>query len=158
MGQSLTRSLQLPDATATEALARQLVKALPRACAGLVILLEGELGAGKSTLARAMLHAMGHRGAVPSPTYTLVEPYAIGDKIVYHIDLYRISSIDELEFLGWSELDDGLRLIEWPERIPGLEDQSDLRVALGYADPGRSCRLVALSDQGERILSGMNLK
>ena len=105
----MTRSLSLPDLHATERLARLLAQALPDEVAGWTILLQGDLGAGKSTFDRAMLHELGHTGSVPSPTYTLVEPYKLPKYIVYHIDLYRIIESEELDFLGWSDLEDGLR-------------------------------------------------
>ena len=154
----MTHSVNLADEQATERLAAALARALPDDPAGLVILLQGELGAGKSTLARGLLRALGHRGAVPSPTYTLVEPYSFPESMVYHIDLYRISSVDELEFLGWSDFGDGLRLIEWPERVPGLSEQADLLIELRYAGAGRSAELSALSERGAEILAGMDLK
>jgi tRNA threonylcarbamoyladenosine biosynthesis protein TsaE len=150
--------VNLADEQATERLAAALARALPDDPAGLVILLQGELGAGKSTLARGLLRTLGHRGAVPSPTYTLVEPYSFPESMVYHIDLYRISSVDELEFLGWSDFGDGLRLIEWPERVPGLSEQADLLIELRYAGAGRSAELSALSERGAEILAGMDLK
>ncbi|MDP7041736.1 MAG: tRNA (adenosine(37)-N6)-threonylcarbamoyltransferase complex ATPase subunit type 1 TsaE, partial [Gammaproteobacteria bacterium] len=92
MGQSLTRRVTLADETATIQLGADLAGALSASPAGWLILLQGDLGAGKSTLARSMLRAFGHAGAVPSPTYTLVEPYDFRSFSVYHIDLYRISS------------------------------------------------------------------
>lgn len=149
MGQSLI----LADPEATVSLARALAAALPADAGGLTILLQGELGAGKSTFARAMLHALGHEGAVPSPTYTLVEPYDLPDYFVYHIDLYRLSNATELEFLGWSDLQDGLILVEWPERAPQLEAEGDLRIELRYEGEGRAADLTGLSDEGERILA-----
>ena len=100
MGQSLI----LPDPQATGSLARAVAAALPIDASGWAILLQGELGAGKSTFARAMLHALGYSGTVPSPTYTLVEPYVLPKYSVYHIDLYRIESADDVEYLGWSDL------------------------------------------------------
>ena len=148
----------LADEAATERLAGTLAAALPEDPAGLMILLEGELGAGKSTLARGMLRALGHAGAVPSPTYTLVEPYNFPEFSVYHIDLYRISSSDELEFLGWSDFDDGVRLIEWPERVPRLAAEADLRVTLQYDGAGRVATLAALSERGRVLLAGTDLK
>ncbi len=150
MGQSLI----LANPEATESLARELAAALPADAGGLTILLQGELGAGKSTFARAMLHALGHAGAVPSPTYTLVEPYALPGYTVYHIDLYRISYSEELEFLGWSDLQDGLSLVEWPERAPQLETEGDLRLELRYEGEGRAADLTGLSEEGKRILAG----
>ena len=151
MGQSLI----LPDAAATESLAGALAAALPAAAGGWTILLKGELGAGKSTLARAMLHALGHQGVVPSPTYTLVEPYALPDFTVYHIDLYRIESADELEYLAWSDLQDGLRLIEWPERAPQLDLQADIRVELCFEGEGRAADLTGLSERGQTVVAGV---
>lgn len=156
MGQPLILKRELPDPTATERFAQQLAAALPQDAAGWMILLQGELGAGKSSVARAMLHALGHTGTVPSPTYTLVEPYKLARYSVYHIDLYRISTSDELEFLGWSDLHDGLMLVEWPERVTGLAQDADIRVALSYAGDGREVELFALSDRGQAILSAID--
>ncbi len=142
----------LADEAATSAVAGQLLRQLPADWAGWTILLSGELGAGKSTFARALLRAAGHEGAVPSPTYTLVEPYSVPQGKVYHIDLYRIAAEEELQFLGWDELDDGLRLVEWPERVPGLTRQADLAVTLRYRDAGRELAIAALSARGQAQL------
>jgi tRNA threonylcarbamoyladenosine biosynthesis protein TsaE len=138
-------TVSLPDATATAELAARVAALLPAALSGWTILLQGDLGAGKSTFARAMLHAMGYKGAVPSPTYTLVEPYQLANNMIYHIDLYRIVDPDELEFLGWSDMQDGLRLIEWPERVPQLKDAADALLSLSYAGEGRVGELSALT-------------
>ena len=143
----------LPDERATEALARRLAAALPARTAGLTLMLQGELGAGKSTFARALIRTLGHSGAVPSPTYTLVEPYDLPGGMVYHVDLYRVSSEDELRYLGWTELDEGFRIVEWPERAPGITAQADIRVELGYADPGRRVAIDALSADGAAVVS-----
>lgn len=147
--------LQLPDEPATIALAERLGVALPADVSGWTILLEGELGAGKSTFARALIRALGHDGAVPSPTYTLVEPYQLPGKTIYHIDLYRISSEEELRYLGWSELDDGCRLVEWPDRAPGLLRDADLQVQLEYAGPGRQAELLGKSAQGQQLVASL---
>jgi tRNA threonylcarbamoyladenosine biosynthesis protein TsaE len=143
----------LPDEGATEALARRLAAALPERTAGLTLLLQGDLGAGKSTFARALIRSLGHSGAVPSPTYTLVEPYDLPGGMVYHVDLYRVSSEDELRYLGWTELDEGFRIVEWPDRAPGISAQADLRLELEYDGPGRSATSRALSAAGERIVA-----
>jgi tRNA threonylcarbamoyladenosine biosynthesis protein TsaE len=122
-----------------------------------MILLQGDLGSGKSTLARGLLHALGFEGTVPSPTYTLVEPYEIAERTVYHVDLYRISDAGELPFLGWSELREGLMLIEWPERVPALLDQADLSVGLDFSGRGRKARITARSERGaamQAVLAG----
>ena len=120
--------LFLEDEAATTALAERFRAALPKSLSGLTVLLVGELGAGKSTFARGLIRAMDHKGPVPSPTYTLVEPYHLPSGIIYHVDLYRVSSTEELRFLGWNELDDGLRLVEWPDRAPELANSADIRL------------------------------
>ena len=96
--------------------AESVLKALPDELGGWTLLLSGELGAGKSTFARALIRAAGHDGPVPSPTYTLVEPYNLSAGRFYHVDLYRVSDEEELRYLGWNELDDGFRLVEWPDQ------------------------------------------
>lgn len=145
--------LHLPDAAATNALAARLRAVLPDDVAGWTLLLEGELGAGKSTFARALIHAMGHDGEVPSPTYTLVEPYHLPAATIYHIDLYRVSDEEELRFLGWTDLEDGFRLVEWPERVPGLAETADMLLHLDYADHGRHASLRALSSRAAGLVS-----
>ena len=152
--------LDLPDVAATERLGAALVAALGKVTGGSpqgwLILLQGELGSGKSTLARSMLRAYGHKGAVPSPTYTLVEPYSFSGFSLYHIDLYRIGSATELDFLGWPDLDDGLRLVEWPERVPGLAEQADIEIALHYAGNGRRADVSALSGRGSELVAALS--
>ncbi len=145
----------LPDEAATEAFARHFLEALPGNLAGWTVLLTGELGAGKSTFARALIKAAGHDGPVPSPTYTLVEPYVLPRGNIYHIDLYRVSDEEELQYLGWTELDDGCRLVEWPDRAPGLREQADLELRLEYAGDGRQARLVGLSKRGAALVEAL---
>lgn len=142
----------LPDEAATIEFGRELLTALPDNLAGWTVLLSGELGAGKSTFARALIRAAGHDGAIPSPTYTLVEPYNLERGNIYHVDLYRVSDEEELRYLGWNELDDGCRLVEWPDRAPGLTAQADLALTLHYDGDGRVARLVGLSDRGQEIV------
>ena len=141
----------LPDEAATTAVGRELLDALPEDLAGWTLLLTGELGAGKSTLARAFIKAAGHTGAVPSPTYTLVEPYHLARGNIYHVDLYRVSGEDELRYLGWNELDDGCRIVEWPDRAPGLTGQADLAITLSYDGIGRTVEVEGLSERGKRL-------
>jgi tRNA threonylcarbamoyladenosine biosynthesis protein TsaE len=141
----------LADEAATIAFGRELLDALPEELAGWTLLLTGELGAGKSTLARAFIKAAGHTGAVPSPTYTLVEPYNLPRGYVYHVDLYRVSSEDELRYLGWNELDNGCRLVEWPDRAPGLTSQADLSLVLRYDGDGRSIEVTALTARAREV-------
>lgn len=145
----------LADAAATSRLAARFAQNLPPSVAGWCILLSGELGAGKSTFARALLAALGHAGPVPSPTYTLVEPYDTSKGSVYHIDLYRISSEEELHFLGFEELDEGLRLIEWPERVAELKALADVRILLEYEGAGRLGTLTGLSRRGADLVAAL---
>ena len=147
---------ELPDEQATIALADEIYRSLPENLAGWTVLLRGELGAGKSTFARAFIKAAGHQGAVPSPTYTLVEPYKLSAGNIYHIDLYRVSGEDELRYLGWNELDDGFRLVEWPDRAPGLTEEADLALELEYAGTARVASLLALSERGSALIQKIN--
>ncbi len=134
----------LDSATATEALGAQLAQRLRPGC---VVYLRGDLGAGKTTLARGLLHGLGHRGAVKSPTYTLVEPYQIGEWRLFHWDLYRLADPEELEYLGLRDQLDGdaVLLIEWPERGCGELPAADWDVTLDYDGEGRVCRIIAPS-------------
>ncbi len=97
-----------------------------------VVYLHGELGAGKTTLVRGVLRAMGHEGTVKSPTYTLLEPYEPEGGLVYHFDLYRVEDPTELEFIGADEILDGpgLKLIEWPQRAMTWLPRPDVEVTL----------------------------
>jgi tRNA threonylcarbamoyladenosine biosynthesis protein TsaE len=146
----------LEDEQATKALAESLYANFPGDLRGWTLLLRGELGAGKSTFARAFIKAAGHNGIVPSPTYTLVEPYELASGKIYHIDLYRVSDPDELRYLGWNELDDGLRLVEWPDRAPGLADDADLLIELKYAGDSRSIDILGVSERGAALILKIN--
>jgi tRNA threonylcarbamoyladenosine biosynthesis protein TsaE len=125
-----------------------------------LVYLEGELGAGKTTLTRGILRAYGYQGAVKSPTYTLVEPYELGSQRVYHLDLYRLADPEELEFIGGRDVlaDDALSIIEWPSRGEGWLPLPDLRLVLEVVAPGRLASLMAGSDQGKRILARLQSK
>ncbi len=121
------------------------------------VYLEGDLGAGKTTLTRGILRAYGHEGAVKSPTYTLVEPYEFGLKRVYHLDLYRLADPEELEFIGGRDVlsDDALCIIEWPSRGEGWLPAPDLRLSLAVGEVGRQLTLRAESEQGKGILQAL---
>ncbi|HRD48984.1 MAG: tRNA (adenosine(37)-N6)-threonylcarbamoyltransferase complex ATPase subunit type 1 TsaE [Candidatus Competibacter sp.] len=140
------------SAAATEKIGVRLAQALTPGC---ILYLRGDLGAGKTTLARGLLHGLGHSGIVKSPTYTLVEPYQIGAWRLFHWDLYRLTDPEELEYLGLREQIDGetALLIEWPERGHGALPTADLEVTLDYADEGRVCRLAAVSAVGTPMLA-----
>ena len=150
--------LDLPEVESSVRLGKAIAGSLPADAGGWMLLLRGELGAGKSTVARSILSALGHAGPVPSPTYTLVEPYEVPGFTVYHIDLYRISDAAELQYLGFDELDTGLRLVEWPERAPALEDAADLDVALRYAGLARRAEIRALSGRAAAVLSSLEAR
>jgi len=125
--------------------------------AGGVIHLRGPLGAGKTTFARALLHALGVKARVKSPTYSLIESYSAGTLAIHHLDLYRIAAADELEWLGLADLDAAstLWLIEWPERAIEAIPEADLAVNLAHAGASRDLQLDALSARGGRWLSGL---
>jgi tRNA threonylcarbamoyladenosine biosynthesis protein TsaE len=144
-------SAHLADEAATNALGAALARAL---VAGLVIYLHGDLGAGKTALTRALLHAAGHKGAVKSPTYTLSEPYRIvldGDNVnLIHYDLYRMSSPEEFLDAGFREDFDGRNIcvVEWPEKGEPVLPPPDVRVSLTVSGVGRDVELQALSPLG----------
>ena len=139
------------DEAALAAVARALA---PRMREGGVIHLAGPLGAGKTTFARSLLGAMGVDDRIKSPTYTLIESYAIGELTAHHLDLYRIAAADEVEWLGLDDLANGkqLWLIEWPERADGAIPPPDLIVELAHAGGTRDLRLIALTTRGESWL------
>lgn len=147
--------LHLSDADATDALGAALATARANAAQTgvLIVHLHGDLGAGKSTLARALLRALGVQGAIRSPTYTLVERYPLSDGgEAWHLDLYRIGDAGELEFLGLDGGEASLWLIEWPERGLGWLPAPDLRIDLAQDGAGRQARLSASSEGGRAWL------
>jgi tRNA threonylcarbamoyladenosine biosynthesis protein TsaE len=161
MSAGATRSLVLPGEAASEALGTALAQALPtRPTAALVLALEGELGAGKTTVARALLRALGETGPVRSPSYTLLEPYELAGWRVRHLDLYRLVDPEEVQALGLrEELQPGtLWLVEWPERGAGQLPPADLWLRLQEqdADAGRRATLEARTGQGAAWLARLN--
>lgn len=128
---------------------------LAQACHdALIIYLYGPLGAGKTTLARGFMRGMGYGAAVKSPTYTLIEPYEVGSRRLFHLDLYRIRDAEELNYLGLRELQDGnaVILVEWPERGEGLLPPADVSVKIEYAAAGRRLSFEAGSAAGARLV------
>jgi tRNA threonylcarbamoyladenosine biosynthesis protein TsaE len=150
-----TLHLTLPDLAATERLA---ARAAALARPGDALLLEGPLGAGKSAFCRAFLRAAAGDPAleVPSPSFTLVQGYALPQGAAFHYDLYRLSGPEELEELGWEESRDGIVLVEWPDRLGWLTPETALRIALRPDDAGEA-RQARLSGWGARLaaLAGM---
>jgi len=129
----------------------------PTAREGGVIHLSGELGAGKTTFARALLRALGVGERVKSPTYSLIESYRVGDLDIHHLDLYRIADAGELEWLGLDELQGApsLMLVEWPERGAGALPVPDLALDLRHAEPRRDLAARAFSARGEALLEAI---
>lgn len=142
----------LPDAAATRLLAECLAAHQPR---GAMVHLHGDLGAGKSTLARAWLRALGVTGTVRSPTYTLVERYPVEGGEALHLDLYRIGDAGELDFLGLDDVEAALWLVEWPERGAAALPVPDLEVHLAMDGEGRSVLLTAEHPAGAAWLAAL---
>lgn len=149
----------LHDEAGTLALGAALARTL---APGLTIYLHGELGAGKTALTRALLHAAGHVGHVKSPTYTLVEPYTVtvaGQTLaVRHFDLYRLDNADEFLDAGFRDEFDGRQvcIVEWPEKAAGVLRAADITVHLHVVGAGRAVELTAFSDLGTECLDRLH--
>ena len=151
-------TLYLPDAVATEAIGARLAPVL---VGGMLVTFTGDLGAGKTTLVRGALRALGWSGSVKSPTYTLVENYPISRLYFYHFDFYRFNDPSEWDTAGLADCfrPDAICLVEWPERVAGRLPPSDLEITLAHPDDayesGRDLTLHARTEAGERCLAVM---
>ena len=151
---------RLTDEAATVAIGGSLAKVLQwqidqqQAQQSLVVFLNGDLGAGKTTLTRGFVRGMGHQGNVKSPTYTLVEPYELPPWQVYHFDLYRLADPEELEYMGIRDYfaDNCCCFIEWPEKGAGLLANADIIINMVYQEEQRIIDLHACSTRGEDVL------
>ena len=123
----------------------------------MVLYLHGDLGAGKTTLVRALLHALGHSGRVKSPTYTLLEQYESGGLNLCHFDLYRFRDETEWEAAGFRDEFDGRNvcLVEWPEKAQGLVPQADLEIAFEILPNGRNITLHANTETGRECITSL---
>jgi tRNA threonylcarbamoyladenosine biosynthesis protein TsaE len=152
----MTRDLKLSDAAASEALGAALA---PGLAPGRVLHLRGELGAGKTTVVRGVLRALGYEGRVKSPTYTLVEPYGLSRLNLYHFDFYRLRDAAEWESSGFREYfgPHAACLVEWPERVGAALRAPDIELRLDFADSGRRASLTPRTPAGEAWLSSLRL-
>ena len=143
------------DAAATEALGERLARILET---GQQLWLRGALGSGKTTLVRGILHGLGHTGPVTSPTYTLVEPYALSFGTVFHFDLFRVRDPEELELLGIRDYMDGraLCLVEWPERASAMLAKPDFEIFLEITNGLRRIRCRGNIAAGLRALAQLS--
>jgi len=132
----LSGAIILADEAATEAMGAHLASVLKSPC---IVFLEGELGAGKTTLVRGFLRGVGYTASVKSPTYTLVEIYPLSSGVLYHFDLYRLTQPEELEFMGIRDYfdQDAIIFVEWPERGLGFLPKPDLILELQTENTGR---------------------
>ena len=142
----------LSDEDATLALGADIARGLRP---GITVYLQGDLGAGKTTLVRGVLRALGHTGRVKSPTYTLVEIYTLSAFELYHFDLYRMNDPREWIDAGFREVANGntISLVEWPEKAAGLLPSPDLRVLLQVRDDGREIQIAAETALGKQCLN-----
>lgn len=147
----MNRVIDIPDPATMEAFGARLASVCD---AVQLITLQGELGAGKTTLVRGMLRGLGHAGAVKSPTYTLVEPYEIAGHALYHFDLYRLAGAQELDDIGLRDYLDAAALcvVEWPERGGAQLPQPDLQIIFDSRTATRRLHIRALGAQGRQAL------
>lgn len=151
-GAPLRIARALPDETATAALGRELAGGVQP---GMVIYLSGDLGAGKTTLTRALLRAAGVTGSIKSPTFTLVELYTVSRLYFYHFDFYRFKSSEEWEEAGLREYFGGpaVCLIEWPEKAAAHLPSPDVRITMEIDGTGRRVTMTATTEAGKNCLT-----
>jgi tRNA threonylcarbamoyladenosine biosynthesis protein TsaE len=152
----IVKTLVWPDEAATAAFATQLAAALTRANLNACIALHGDLGAGKTTFVRHLLHALGVTGRIKSPTYAVVEPYTVNAGEVWHFDFYRFSDPREWEDAGFRDIfaSAGLKLCEWPQNAAGVMPMPDLELHLTVDDDEqRQVTINAHTQRGQELLA-----
>jgi tRNA threonylcarbamoyladenosine biosynthesis protein TsaE len=149
-----TLERRIPTVEAMEALGAQLAPVIGNLR---LVFLRGALGAGKTTLVRGLVRALGHVGVVKSPTFTLVEPYPFDRCTLNHFDFYRLKEAEELEFLGWRDYlrEGSVCVVEWPERAEGVLPAPDLEVKIEISNGERRVQLLAHSRAGEAALDSL---
>ena len=148
----MSHRFYLHDEVKTRQLGALLAKYRPDSA---LIHLSGDLGAGKTTLTRGFIQACGHQGQVKSPTYTLMESYALPDVTIHHLDLYRLSDPEELEYLGIDELENPrtIVMVEWPERGEGVLPAPSLTLQIAHRPNGREVTAIAHNPEAETWLA-----
>lgn len=148
--------MKLRNVAATEAFARRMAVSLP---APFVLTLSGEMGAGKTTFARALLRSLGVTGAIKSPTFSLVESYPLEAQMFHHFDLYRIHELTELDYIGFRDYftEDAICCIEWPERAQGSLKAVDLALTFHFDKHGlgRLAECVPRSARGKQVMAAL---
>ena len=126
---------------------------------GLVVYLHGDLGAGKTTFVRGVLHGLGHAGKVKSPTYTLVEPYIVFNYNIYHFDLYRFIDEEEWDAAGFRDYFNAqsICMIEWPEKAAHVLPEPDIHVHLSHFQNARKIQFSAGSSIGNKCIEGLHV-
>ena len=149
------KSFNLADESATVGFGKKLANIVKNELNhGIVVYLNGDLGAGKTTLTRGFVQGLGHKGNVKSPTYTLVEPYDLGEWQVYHFDLYRLADPEELEYMGIRDYFSANSncFIEWPEKGTGLLANADVTINMEYNGEARQLTIIAHTPLGQTLL------
>lgn len=147
--------MQITSEAETLGLAARFYRELSSGC---LVFLKGNLGAGKTAFVRGCLRSAGHQGAVKSPTFTLVEEYALQDRMLYHFDLYRVTDPEELEWMGMRDYlrPDSICFIEWPEKGAGLLPSADIEIEIEIQGSSRSFQFQARTEVGEQVLERLN--
>ena len=138
----------------TETFASSVARSCQQVVSSLNIHLLGDLGAGKTCFSRGFIQALGYSGRVKSPTYTLVEPYEVGNWFINHFDLYRLADPEELEFIGIRDYsaNNTINLVEWPSKGEGMLPPADIEISIEFTEQGRNIVVKGLTDSGNSVI------